>query len=538
MNYFFRMVCPLLMAVVLCTACVPTSRQPTQEASDAQLSSSAFALSVLETEPSEGNDLADAVQALRSYNPEYTEIHWDHLERGQSLAVTYKLLEDIAAVLTQNPCTVSSALPDVISSEDFVLLTLHTAQGRKVKWVQAQFSLLSNEQQNGEYAGKMLAEFHAGTGDFATFVFERSAFWQITDLLSAMTSQVPLSVSENAVKMQTAVTAQAKYPVLSDCLQFGDTLLCGWHLGNDGIAECPFEAIDAKTGEILYTYVLQEYPARVEKMPMQGYDYRLVLSDRILYKDSTDASKEQIWKLPEAVKTKLWKGTADDQSAFDADPQADLLAYAARNGVWLAKSDGSGEELVLDAEGLSGLLEEIDIPAELNPQVGYLHPVLMNGGKQVAATIVYWSDGNGDAASYGVGIYDVASGKTTVIPDIFAWLSNPAKPLDEKILYAIGGSGMRLIDVESGEYRTVDFDFHEENSFDYRTFARTQDGRNEQGNRVWKLLLREGQQEGQELITAFCDYLYVRAMTQDYIVCDYGRSGEEGEKHFCIVPQK
>lgn len=312
MNYFFRMVCPLLMAVVLCTACVPTSRHPTQEASDAQLSSSAFALSVPETEPSEGNDLADAVQALRSYNPEYTDIYWENLAQGQSLAVTCALLEDIADVLEQNDSAAVFDFPDAFSTEDSIGFSLDVEQRQKVIWIQVQITLLSDEPLNQEYAGKMLAEFHASTGDFATFVFERSAFWQITDLISAMTSQVPLSVSENAVEMQTTVTAQAKYPVLSDCLQFGDTLLCGWHLGNDGIAECPFGAIGAKTGEILYTYVLQEYPARVEKMPMQGYDYRLVLSDRILYKDSTDASKEQIWKLPEAVKTKLWKGTADD----------------------------------------------------------------------------------------------------------------------------------------------------------------------------------------------------------------------------------
>lgn len=530
MQKFLRGVCLALTAALLLSACAQEDVQsypmPPPESSAAATE-----------QPSETDTLEEGVCALRSYNPAQVRLDWKNSPKNQSFAVTYELLESIAEVLMQSEAAaVPEKLPRNLSERDWVRVQLDKKENQNIKWTHAYIRLLSDEPKNLDNAGKMLVEFESGTGDQAVFAFDESAFWEITDLLTASAFLYLPLIDGDAVEMQTSVFKQAEYSYLGDCLQFGNLLLCGWNFANDGMPDSTFEAINANTGKSLYQFTLPEYPGRVEKTSIQDYDYRLVLSDRIVYRKSADASAEQTWMLPETVKSQLITDIGDDESAFDADPQVNLLTYAAQDGIWLANADGGGAKLVLDRKDLADVVEKIDLPKDLTAQAAYVHPLLMNGGKQVAATIVYWTNGNEEPASYGISIYDVAGKKVTTIPDIFSWLAYPAYALDEKTAGAIGGEGMQLVNVETGTYRTVDFNFHEEDSFDFQTFFRTERGRDEQGRPKWTLLARRGKEEIPSLLIAFCDGFSVRAVTPDYLVCIYRSNSDGGNRHFCIVP--
>ncbi|MEM1483711.1 hypothetical protein V6615_02410 [Oscillospiraceae bacterium PP1C4] len=528
-----------LAVTVLFTACYHKKHQPIEAPSEPlqNVSAAAASLPSAKEKLPENPKLANAVSALRNSNPNKTTVDWGNLVKGQSLALTEGLLGKIADILTKDSCAAEPALPDVIDFKDSVMLNLDTETKQKYNWISMDIYLLSDIPSNGASADKMLLELSSGTGDSATFLFEKLTFNKIIDVLSASSSNVPLTVNGTHVEMKMSCLEGMQFPILSSCLQFDDMILCGWSLSNDGIAESPFEAFDAKTGESLYTFTLPECPHRVEKVSMGVYDYRLVLADRILYKNSADVAVEKIWQLPEVITPKLWTDMYNE-NAFDADLDANLLAYATQEGIYLAQTDASGTKLVLSNNSLMDMLKSIDIPQDLNPKIRYVHPVLMNGGKQLVATIVYWSDGNEDYASYGLGIFDIESGKVKRIPDIFAWLSGSARPLDEKTVNAIGGSGMQLINVETGEYQTVEFNFHQEISFDYRTSAYTESSRDEQGIQSWQLCLRGKQGEYKQLLTVTSEYLIAEGITRDNIVCRYKQSGEGEKMHYLIVPLK
>ena len=129
----------ILTVLLLFGACAQENIRPDDSPSSSVLSSSSsISSAVTSLQQTEMNVLDEAICALRSYNPADTEVYWDRLPKGKSLAVTYELLESIATVLMQNQVESAANLPDVCSMEDSIMISLHKQKEQNIKWTQTE----------------------------------------------------------------------------------------------------------------------------------------------------------------------------------------------------------------------------------------------------------------------------------------------------------------------------------------------------------------------------------------------------------------
>lgn len=98
-----------------------------------------------------------------------------------------------------------------------------------------------------------------------------------------------------------------------------------------------------------------------------GYDYRLLTSESILYGRTGQRLPQEEYTLPERIASAL----LPDDGSFDRS--GETIAYAADDGIWTARADGTGEQLVLPNREIG---ERADgIPPR------YAFPRLMGGGR-------------------------------------------------------------------------------------------------------------------------------------------------------------
>ncbi|MBQ7976402.1 MAG: hypothetical protein IJ300_12015 [Clostridia bacterium] len=200
-------------------------------------------------------------------------------------------------------------------------------------------------------------------------------------------------------------------------MEFGKTIV---FVNDDGT----INAYNAESGEKLYTALAstgEENIFRIEKYEEKdGFDYRILLGNGVLYRNSAEPEKEFFTALPGGTVFSKGMFGNDDQSCYDINEKA--FVYACEDGIMLVDVNGNNAKLVLDNKILENFKEimtncEYDVSA-LAP-FEFRSPRFILGGTKIAATVVTWEN-----IDNGFVVYDIESESI----DIGRWIPEPWSP--------------------------------------------------------------------------------------------------------------
>ncbi|WP_308755004.1 hypothetical protein [uncultured Anaerotruncus sp.] len=164
------------------------------------------------------------------------------------------------------------------------------------------------------------------------------------------------------------------------------------------------ESFDAKTGRSFGDGVRLGRETRpVALAPAYdraGYDYRLLTAESVLYGKFGQQLPEEEYTLPDRIATAL----LPDDGSFDLS--GETIAYAAEDGVWTARADGTGEQLRLPNREIGQRTD--NIPAR------YAFPRLMGGGRFLVGMQAILG---GETIYCGFTVLDLATGEKTEVFD-------------------------------------------------------------------------------------------------------------------------
>ena len=182
---------------------------------------------------------------------------------------------------------------------------------------------------------------------------------------------------------------------------------------NGAVIRCNSEEIfvyDAESGKLRYkaenygeTIRAEAYSAR------DGYDYRLLLLDSVVYRSTTDESKVLRETLPLDMKFEHRDLYDEFRDCYDINEQ--YFTWHDDDGIRLLSLDGGEPELILSNEDFSENYENIlaDNPYEFPEYMGemlYACPRFICGGTKIVATAFKES-----SICTGIVIYNISEGK-------------------------------------------------------------------------------------------------------------------------------
>ena len=182
---------------------------------------------------------------------------------------------------------------------------------------------------------------------------------------------------------------------------------------NGAVIRCNSEEVfvyDAESGKLRYkaenygeTIRAEAYSAR------DGYDYRLLLLDSVVYRSTTDESKVLRETLPLDMKFEHRDLYDEFRDCYDINEQ--YFTWHDDDGIRLLSLDGGEPELILSNEDFSENYENIlaDNPYEFPEYMGemlYACPRFICGGTKIVATAFKES-----SICTGIVIYNISEGK-------------------------------------------------------------------------------------------------------------------------------
>ena len=164
------------------------------------------------------------------------------------------------------------------------------------------------------------------------------------------------------------------------------------------------ESFDAKTGRSFGDGIRLDRETRpVALAPVYdraGYDYRLLTSGSVLYGKFGQRLPVEEYALPDRIATAL----LPDDGSFDLS--GETIAYAADDGIWTARADGTGEQLRLPNREIGQRTD--NIPAR------YAFPRLMGGGRFLVGMQAILG---GETFYCGFTVLDLVTGEKTEVFD-------------------------------------------------------------------------------------------------------------------------
>lgn len=333
-----------------------------------------------------------------------------------------------------------------------------------------------------------------------------------------------------------AQVKDAPYMVPVSVAQSGSSLILLWNL-LDGVAgPAPVEVIDAKTGTVIYQEIMDGYAYNLRIT--DDNELRIIFEDRLEFRrvDAPDDRKTFLFPTDLSEPMQVWSIWCGDP--FDADLNADLLAYPTKEGIMISKLDGSQGECRLNNEWLPDIMDGVELPEHKPSQLVYVNPMLLEGGKYLAATIYMLGDESGelggyDSCPYGVSVINLETGEVVHTPDNFLWLALPAKWLDDSHFGYLGYNGYNIIAPQTGSVEVVEFELHEEMSYDFKVLATVvQEGES------WNLYTYPAARtEEKKLLLELSTEFYILEVTPDYILCKtIEHEAEDQDARLLIVP--
>ena len=181
---------------------------------------------------------------------------------------------------------------------------------------------------------------------------------------------------------------------------------------NGAVIRCNSEEVfvyDAESGKLRYKAENYGETIRAEAYSAKdGYDYRLLLLDSVVYRSTTDENKVLCEALPLNMKFEH----CEDREFYNCyDINEQYFTWHDGDGIKLLSLDGGEPELILSNDDLSKNYKNIlvDHPAELTELLGeilYGCPRFICGGTKIAATVF-----KERIICSGIVIYNISEGK-------------------------------------------------------------------------------------------------------------------------------
>lgn len=195
-----------------------------------------------------------------------------------------------------------------------------------------------------------------------------------------------VELDANYILLQPKCPRTMKYSV-NDCLEFDNKIIFCWYNGDCLTHEYVLEAFDTDSGKSLHKGKVASNASdgrlfQMEKCSAQdGFDYRLIFENCMIYKNSAKPKKEWRYDLPNTIKKSMEKIPMDSEYF---DHYKNRVVWCAQDGVWMAESDGSNANLMISN---STIAEFMTLEAnEKTSNLSYVHPrFICNGSKIVAA---------------------------------------------------------------------------------------------------------------------------------------------------------
>ncbi len=296
------------------------------------------------------------------------------------------------------------------------------------------------------------------------YVYPADVYSQLFKLFSDNKKEIYASIKGEYIRIQPS---QAEiYPRLGDILECQDVLVSGRYTYDDNspYSGWQVETYDITTGTKRYSYDNRSANASpIYRMgnwdPTSGYDYRLVLTDGVLYKNSADVSKEKFVPLPSSVKP-LDMDVTSLRWSYDTDESH--IVWIQDNGVNLCEIDGTNERHILKNSELPALFPDSE---GYNGTLFYIAPHFICGGQKVVAAVYSHSQ----EQDIGVVVYDIDTGAVTSTHAYFPPCSAQYPVIDRFVVSRSMGSRDQILDAQAGEVKDLP-QMRLSQSYDYKTF--------------------------------------------------------------------
>lgn len=207
---------------------------------------------------------------------------------------------------------------------------------------------------------------------------------------------------------------------------------------------------DAASGKRLYESEARNgYVIRLDEYTEKsGYDYRLIMEDRVVYRSTGGSEKELTEMLPGNLSFDHDSFPCEVKNIYDINEEA--FVWASDDGIMLSDPDGSNAELILDNADLSDvskLLTDIDLEFVFEAGFSFLYqnPCFILGGTKLVAGII-----SQEGIYYGIVIYDIATGE---IDSGYGFYEpdSPIYPVDDRYAVLQSSFDCIIIDALTGE---------------------------------------------------------------------------------------
>lgn len=236
--------------------------------------------------------------------------------------------------------------------------------------------------------------------------------------------------------------------VYSHIFEFGEKILF--------VGEKVF-CFNAENGKLIYEdeitaeriYDAEEYYAK------EGFDYRIILEDGVIYKNSEDPEKELFEDIPDGL-------IFENYGRKNYDVSEEKFVFDVKEGVMLSDKNGENEKLVLDNEllwDLKSVLPNFEWDQSFGNPYYFADPHFILGGTKIAAIVFSW-----EGIEQGFVVYDIAEDKIEFgrfCPE--PWV--PFFPIEDRYVI-VHGSWVytEFYDAETGEF--FEYKSYSDGSFD------------------------------------------------------------------------
>ncbi len=208
-------------------------------------------------------------------------------------------------------------------------------------------------------------------------------------------------------------------------------------------------AFSAETGACLYETSSPGYMIRFETYSEKtGYDYRLVMEDRVVYRSSKDGDKKFTELLPNGLVFDHGHFPCEVKNVYDMNEKS--FVWAADEGIMLFDKDNESQKLILsnpDYDEATNLLKDLDVSfvQEYGFTFLYQNPrFILDGTKLVVAII------SSEGIYYGFIIYDIASAEIA-LSHAFPEPDYPVYPINDRYAVSRSSRDYFLIDAATNE---------------------------------------------------------------------------------------
>lgn len=207
---------------------------------------------------------------------------------------------------------------------------------------------------------------------------------------------------------------------------------------------------DAESGKKLCeTTVEGGYVIRLDEYTDKpGYDYRLIMEDRVVYRSTADCDKELVEKLPNGLVFDHAGFPCEVKSVYDINEEA--FVWASDEGIMLSGLDGSNPRLILsnsDLSDISALLTDVDLEFVFDYGFSFLYQdprFILDGAKIVSGII------SQEGIYYGIVLFDIFTGKIDLSYG-FPEPDRPIYPVDDRRIAVQSSFSCIIIDALTGE---------------------------------------------------------------------------------------